>query len=373
MTTVSALVVEDSAVARELIVDTLSSDPRIRVVGAVDTGEKALRLVPRLNPDVISMDIRLPGISGIEATRRIMAECPTPIIIVAADLSRETVGNSMEALRAGALSVVEKPTVETPDAYRAMARRLCDQFVNLSTVKVVRQRFNDGSAVRRRPVPASRIPRFAASPVAVDSDAAIAAVGVVASTGGPAAVAGLLQGLGPAFPVPILLVQHMGNQFIHGYAAWLDSVCDLEVMLARDGETPAAGRVYVGPGKHHLTYHDRRLRLLADPSDRGHVPSGNMLLASLASGLGPRAIGVVLTGMGDDGASGLLAMHHAGAATIAQDRATAAVYGMPAAAKALGAVDEELPIGAIAGRIAAIVAGAAGAGVDLNLPIRVAR
>ena len=215
MRTVSAMIVEDSAVARELITNTLNSDPRINVVCAVDTAEKALRLVARVAPDVISMDVRLPGINGIEATRRIMAECPTPIIVVAADLSKETVDSSMEALRAGALSVVEKPTIETPEAYRAMAQRLCDQFVNLSSVKVVRQRFNEAPGVRRRsPTPPVLPP--------ARSGGSIDVIGVVASTGGPPAVARLLQGLGPQFPVPILVVQHMGSGFLEGYAAWLE-------------------------------------------------------------------------------------------------------------------------------------------------------
>ncbi len=352
MRTVSAMIVEDSAVARELISKTLSSDPRIKVVCAVDTAEKALRLVPRLTPDVISMDVRLPGISGIEATRRIMTECPTPIIIVAADLSKETVNSSMEALRAGALSVVQKPTIDTPEAYKAMARRLCDQFVNLSSVKVVRQRFNEAAVNPRRsppPLPTSQPAR---------AGGAVDVIGIVASTGGPPAVARLLQGLGQGFPVPILVVQHMGSGFLEGYAAWLDSVCDLDVALARDGEVPCPGRVYVGPGKHHLTYAAGRLRLIRDVSDRGHVPSGNMLFVSLAAGAGAGGIGVLLTGMGDDGAAGLLAMREAGAFTIGQDRATSAVYGMPAAAKALGAVAEELPIGAMPDLIARLVAGA---------------
>lgn len=352
MKTVSAMVVEDSAVARELIVSTLNSDPRINVVCAVDSAEKALRLAPRLAPDVISMDVRLPGISGIEATRRIMADCPTPVIIVAADLSKETINSSMEALRAGALSVVEKPTIDTPEAYKAMARRLCDQFVNLSTVKVVRQRFNEPAADR-----ASTALVLPASSLAC-AGGAFQVVGIVASTGGPPAVAKLLQGLGPAFPVPILVVQHMGSNFLAGYAAWLDSVCALDVVLVKGGEAPRPGRVYVGPGGHHLTYQAGRLRLVRDRSDRGHVPSGNMLFGSLAANAGACGLGVLLTGMGDDGARGLLEMRRAGAHTIAQDRATAAVYGMPAAAKALGAVVEELSIAAMPARIAALIAGA---------------
>ncbi|MEX0852798.1 MAG: chemotaxis-specific protein-glutamate methyltransferase CheB [Bauldia sp.] len=350
MKTVSVMVVEDSAVARELITSTLNSDPRISVICAVDSAEKALPLVPRLKPDVISMDVRLPGMSGIEATQQIMEECPTPIVIVAADLSNQTVNSSMEALRAGALSVVEKPTIDSPEAYEAMARRLCEQFVNLSAVKVVRQRFN--AAANRRRVAPTRPPQPAGLGGAVE------VVGVVASTGGPPAIARLLQGLGSAFPAPILVVQHMGAGFMEGYASWLGTVCDLKVVLAKDGEEPVAGRVYVGPGRYHLTHQAGRLRLVGDWTERGHVPSGDMLFGSLAASVGARGLGVLLTGMGDDGARGLLEMYRAGAYTIGQDRATSAVYGMPAAAKALGAVIEELPIGAVAVRIVRLVTGA---------------
>jgi two-component system chemotaxis response regulator CheB len=351
MKNITVMVVEDSPVARELIVETLNSDPRLSVVCAVESGEKALRLVSRIKPDVISMDVRLPGMSGIEATRRIMEGCPTPIVVVAADLSKETVNNSMEALRAGALLVVEKPTIDSPDAYAAMARRLCSQFVNLSTVKVVRQRFN--AAQRHQPEPVVALPRLPAL-----ATGGIDVVGIVASTGGPPAVANVLQGLGATFPAPVLVVQHMGAGFLEGYASWLNSVCDIDVVLAKDGIEPVAGRVYVGPGRYHLTYRGDRLRLVADWTERGHVPSGDELFNSLAESVGGRGLGVLLTGMGQDGAAGLLAMRRVGARTIGQDRATCAVYGMPAAAMAMGAVAEELPIGAIAARVRRLVEGA---------------
>jgi two-component system chemotaxis response regulator CheB len=303
-------------------------------------------------PDVICMDVRLPGMNGIEATRRIMEEFPTPIIVVAADLRSETINKSMEALRAGAMAVVEKPTVESVDAYKAMARSLCNQFVNLSRVKVVRQRFN-GTPWKRSevlsPPPASLAPHRFASEIEV--------VGVAASTGGPAAVAHLLQGLEADLSTPVLLVQHMGSEFLQGYAAWLNSLCLQTVALASNFESPQPGHVYVAPGQHHLTFEQGKMRLIRDGGKgHNHVPSGDVLFASLAASVGPRAVGVLLTGMGDDGARGLLQMREAGAHTIVQDRTTSAVYGMPAAAVALGAAQEELPIGAIAPRVAEIVA-----------------
>jgi len=349
---VSVLIVEDSAVARELITEALASDPRLTVVAAVDTAEKALRLIPRLKPDIISMDVRLPGMNGIDATRQIMAEHPTPIVVVAADMSNDTVNRSMEALQAGALTVVEKPSIDSTAAYQAMARKLCDQFVNLSTVKVVRQRFGGAIALRRMAsMPSPRPAPVVRTPLANG----IAMVGIVASTGGPPAVATILRGFGNSFPVPVLVVQHMGASFLEGYASWLGTACNLEVELGKDGVEPLPGRVYVGPGRHHLTIRDGRLRLVADWSERGHVPSGDMLFSSLAENVGERALGVLLTGMGEDGARGLLEMRNAGGHTIVQDRTTSAVYGMPAAAKAMGAAVDDLPLPTIAGRITRLV------------------
>jgi two-component system chemotaxis response regulator CheB len=340
MKRVAVMIVEDSPVVRELIADALGADPRLTVACAVDSAEKALRLLPRMSPDVISMDIRLPGMDGIEATRRIMEDCPTPIIVLAADSRNETTKSAMQALHAGALIVVEKPSIESAAAYAAMARRLCDQFVNMSEVKVVRQRFNGGFIpyVRR---------------VRSPSRSAVDVIGIVASTGGPAAVAKLLRDLGAIDVPPILIVQHMASNFIEGYASWLDSVSPLRVAIGHELEEPVPGRVYVAPGNCHLTYRAGQLRLTA-AGNHGHVPSGDMLFGSLAAHAGARALGVLLTGMGDDGARGLLDMRRAGSHTIVQNQATSAVYGMPGAAWELGAACEQLPIDAIADRIAGL-------------------
>jgi two-component system chemotaxis response regulator CheB len=236
-----------------------------------------------------------------------------------------------------------------------MARKLCDQFANLSQVKVVRQRFNGWSPPRAGN---SVTQGIAHVPAGVPDSCPIDVIAVAASTGGPAAVARLLQGLPAGSTPPILLVQHMADSFLEGYASWLGSVCGLEVTLAADNATPLPGRVYVAPGGAHLACRAGRLRLIPDEAGRGHVPSANVLFSSVAEDAGPRALGILLTGMGDDGALGLFDLRMAGAHTIVQDQATSVVYGMPAAARALGAAGEELPIGRIADRIAALTGAA---------------
>ena len=361
---VSVMIVEDSPVAQELIARALRSDPRLRVSCAVETAERALGVLRFADVDVISMDIRLPGIDGIEATRRIMEERPTPIVILAADARNDTVKTSMEALRAGALAVVKKPAVESAESYGAMARHLCDQFVNLSQVRVVRQRFNGarGDSGEGRMAAASPLARRARTGPPAGRAAPIEALAIVASTGGPAAVATVLQGLGRGLPVPVLVVQHMASEFIEGYASWLDAICAMDVALARDLEAPVPGRAYVAPADRHMIHRAGRLRLIDPQAAGGPVPSADVLLGSLADSLGDRAIGVILTGMGADGAYGLLEMRRHGARTLGQDRHSSAVYGMPAAARGLGAVEAELPIGAMADRIRLLLQAAGSAG-----------
>jgi two-component system chemotaxis response regulator CheB len=176
-------------------------------------------------------------------------------------------------------------------------------------------------------------------------------LGIVCSTGGPGALIQLLGALGPAFPLPILLVQHMTASFIEGFAAWLESVCPFSVTVVKDGYTPVVGALHMAPAERHLQMDGERLRLDAGEPISFQRPSGTLLFRSMARDLGAAALGVLLTGMGDDGASGLLDIRRAGGYTIAEDESTAVVYGMPAAAVRMGAVCESLPLQAIATRV----------------------
>jgi len=342
MTKIRVLIVEDSAVMRTLLQHIIAEDPRLEVAGVAESGEEALKILERLTPDIIALDLRLPGMDGFETTRRIMSARPIPIVVVTGGSPfKEWEITAQEAMRAGALAILEKPAGATNSDYKKLAERLCTQLVIMSQVKLVRQY-------------SSRKPRGTQpldSPIMVRSPGIYQILGIACSTGGPAALVQLLGGLGSDFPLPILLVQHMTASFLLEFASWLEGVCPFSVVVVSGGEIPAVQTIYMAPVEQHLRFSNGRLCLdSADPvcSQR---PSGTVLLQSLARSLGVKALGVLLTGMGEDGAAGLYEIRRAGGYTIAQDEATCAVYGMPAAAMALGAVCESLPLEAIAPRL----------------------
>jgi two-component system chemotaxis response regulator CheB len=335
------LIVDESLVIQTLLENIIGGDPRLEVAAVAGSGEEALRVLGRISPDVISMDIRLPGMNGVEATRRIMSEKPTPIVVIAAGAESHGL-SSVSALAAGALTVLEKPLGPASAHYEALAERFCTQLAIMSQVKVV----------RGRPIsPAT----FSEWPL-VKPHGNFRAIGIVSSTGGPNALAQLLPALGRDFPLPILLVQHISSGFLTGFAKWLQGVSPFYVKMVEKREALTRGAVYLAaPGCH--------LRLVSDflEADIGHPvslqrPAGTLLFESMAKSLGGQALGALLTGMGDDGAAGLLKIREAGGYTIAEDESTAVVYGMPAEAVRLGGVCESLPLPAIGPRILELVA-----------------
>lgn len=355
MKKIRVMIIEDSPVIREFLTYIINNDPRLEVVAAVNSAEMGLQILERVSPDVISMDIRLPGMNGFEATQKIMSERPTPVVVVSGSVQSEELNISMNALRVGALSVLEKPVGTTHEEYESMAERLCTQLAIMSQVKVVRQRINRGlsfpvsanggqnSAPNRLQERHTVIPRRNPDHYKL--------LGIVASTGGPGALIELLNGLGRDFPLPILLVQHISAKFLGGFVTWLESVCPFAVVIAKNGELPKPGKIYVAPADHHLCLNGNYLHINREKPVCAQRPSGTVLFASLARHLGRRGIGVLLTGMGEDGATGLLNLRQAGGYTIAEDETTAVVYGMPGVAKKIEAVCESLPLPRIAGRI----------------------
>jgi two-component system chemotaxis response regulator CheB len=351
MKPIRVLIVEDSAVVRQLLAHIIGSDPRFEIVAAAASAEEALDILQRTIPDVISLDIRLPGMNGLEATRIIMRDKPTPIVVCSASVESEDLKITMNALRAGALTVVEKPVGTTRGDYEKLAQTLCTQLAIMSDVKVVRQRDIPDSA--------SRVPnRYVAAPgSALERPSRPARIlGIGASTGGPSAVVQLLSELGPDFPLPALLVQHIMPSFLAGFVAWLESVTRWRAVIAREGEIPAQGTVYVAPPEHHLQVEHGGIRLTQDPPVSMQRPSATVLFRSIARTHAGAGLGVLLTGMGDDGADGLVDLRHAGGYTIAEHESTAVVYGMPKAAVDRGAACESLPLPQIASRILELVA-----------------
>jgi two-component system chemotaxis response regulator CheB len=341
MTKIRVLIVEDSKTIREFLEYIIGHDPRLEIAGAVGSAEEALRILERTSPDVISMDIRLPGMNGFEATQRIMSERPTPIVVVSA-AEREDQQFSMRALQAGALTVLEKPVGTTSDEYEALAERLCTQLMIMSQVKVVRRH---GST---RLVPSlERRQAAGLSPYRM--------LGIVSSTGGPSALLHLLRGLGPGFPLPIVLVQHITGSFLEGFAAWLSSVSPFSVEIVQSPVLPARGKLYLPARDRHLRVEQTYLRVDGGDPVCAQRPSGTVLFGSMAKSLGSQALGVLLTGMGDDGAAGLRDIYCQGGYTIAEHESTAVVYGMPAEAVRLGGVSESLPLPAIAPRILELI------------------
>ena len=331
---IDVLVVEDSRVTRDYLVYMLETDPDIRVTGTAADGREALASVARHRPDVILMDLQLPGIDGFETTRRIMSSNPVPIVVCTASTSFDQVNTAMYALEAGALAALKKPSgIGHPDA-EADSAAIIKTLKLMSEVKVVRRWSLTRSAAAIAASPKPHDP--------VGHGAAVVAIG--ASTGGPPVVSQILSGLSPAFAAPILLVQHIAVGFTEGLTEWLATTSHLPVHMARGGETPLAGHVYVAPDNHHLRVGTGgELQTTHEAPHNGLRPSAGVLFRSVAEHFGHRAIGVILTGMGRDGAEELKLMADRGALTVAQDEESCVVFGMPAEAIKLGAARHVLP------------------------------
>ena len=349
---VRVLIVDDSRLHRAAFRALLERAPGLEVAGAVADGLEAVEAVTRLRPDVLLMDVRMPGVDGLEATRRIMAERPTPILLMTAqdNLDKE-VGLALRALELGALDLIAKPELAVTDA--AAGQRLVARLRLLAGVPVISHPHG-----RRRPRP----------PAAEGEDPGLAKttfhrragriVVVAASTGGPSALKALLAGLPGSLPAAVVVVQHIDASFHDGLVRWLDEETPLTVVTPIDGQDLHMGSVYLAPQRRYCEVTERRrLALVTEPFGAGqHCPSGDRLFESAARAYGGKAVGVVLTGMGDDGARGLLALQRAGAPTIAQDEATSVIYGMPRAAAELGAADRVLPLERIAPAIVELLA-----------------
>lgn len=341
---IRVLVADDSATVREYLAFLLGEDPVLEVVGTARDGLEALEQAERLRPDIIVMDVHMPRMNGFEATRQIMERVPTPIVMVSASTSREEVAMTFEALKAGALTVVDKPGGPDHPKHAESARRLVETVRLMAEVKVVRR-----WPRRERPAPPAPLP---ARP-----DRKIRLIAIGASTGGPQVVAEILRGLPREFGAPILLVQHIAPGFTEGLVEWLGQGTPLAVRLAEAGESVRPGAVYVArDGAQMGITKDGRIRLTKELTEDGFCPSASYLFQSVALAYGRSAIGILLTGMGRDGAVGLRRLREAGGLTIAQDEASSVIFGMPGEAIRLGAVEHVLSPEQISGMIRTLAA-----------------
>lgn len=345
---VRVMIVEDSAVVRELLCHILGSDPDVDVVATARNGSEALQILPVARPDVVTMDVVMPGMDGYEATRRIMETCPVPIVIVSMSVDPAEASTTLRALGAGALAAARKPSgIGHPD-YEKTAKSLIETVKLMSEVKVVKRWPGGQWKDRQEAVPDRRC--------SGPGDIGIVAMG--ASTGGPAALQAVLSGLSAGFPCPVVVVQHMPAGFMGAFAEMLSTSCRLPVRVAAAGECLMPGNVYLAPGEVHMgVSNGGRVILFHGPPVNGVRPSISYLFRSVAREFGGRAAGVLLTGMGKDGADGLKCMKEAGAVTFAQSEDSCLIFSMPCAAMRLGAASHALSPPEIAKMLCSLVKG----------------
>ncbi|HSM84135.1 MAG TPA: chemotaxis-specific protein-glutamate methyltransferase CheB, partial [Nodosilinea sp.] len=333
------LLVEDSPVALAILQRILKTAPDIEVVGVARNGEEALAMIPTVKPSLICTDLHMPKMNGLELTEEVMARFPCPILVVSASVQEDDAQTVFRILEAGALDIFPKPRTGLASEYEQARAGLLAKIRVLAGVSVFTH--------RRRPATegGTALPRVSA-PGGQLSRPRVLALG--ASTGGPQTLLAILQQLPKTFPLPILCVQHISDGFLQGLVDWLDSSCALGVRLAVAGDLPQPGVVYFPPERHHLEINAQgQIALSSGGPVAGHCPSVTVLFKSVAAYYRQAAVGVLLTGMGRDGADGLQAMAQAGGLTVAQDEESCVVFGMPREAIALGAAQHVLPLGEI--------------------------
>jgi two-component system, chemotaxis family, protein-glutamate methylesterase/glutaminase len=328
---IKVLIVDDSKVVQEFLAHLLSSDPDIQVVGIANSGIEAIDLVKQKSPDVITMDIHMPGMDGYEATRIIMETCPTPIVIVSGSSNKNEVANTFRLLDAGALAVVIRPPGYEHPQFAASRKELVQTVKLMSEVKVIR-RFTRIRKEQKKPL--HLVQTF-------ENDLKrIEVIAIGASTGGPMALQIILSRLPGDLPVPVLIVQHIAKGFVKGFIDWLSATSGIKLKIAEDGERISAGIGYIAPDNFHMGVSRGGKIILSDqPPENGLKPSVSYLFRSVAETFGPNALGALLTGMGKDGADGLKTMKDKEAYTVVQSKESCVIFGMPAEALCIGAAD----------------------------------
>ncbi len=326
---IKVLIVEDSLVAQQLLTHILNGEPGIQVIGTAATGAEAIKFVNKTKPDVITMDFYLPDANGLQVARQIMETKPVPIIIVSATWTADQYSEAFSLMDAGAVGTMKRPPGPGHSEHESLAQELIQLVKSMSEIKVVRR----SAKFKAKQFEVAQIPFMVRRLVAIG-----------ASTGGPPVLDTILSQLPADYPYPIVIVQHIAEGFLDGLVNWLQPKCKLKIHIAENNQPIEAGHVYIAADHHHLavTSQERLLLSNAEP-ENGIRPSVCFLFRSVAKTYGSRAIGILLTGMGKDGATGLQLMREQGAITIAQDQDTSAVFGMPNEAIKLGAAQFILP------------------------------
>lgn len=369
---IKILIAEDSPTVTMILQKIFAADDECQVIGTAKNGKEAVDKVKLLRPDIVTMDIRMPVMDGFEATKQIMTYHPTPILVISASVGKDDLNIAFNAIRAGALDIVEKPKGNLAMDYEYIGRDLIKKVKILSGVKVFHH--VSGSSIRSRseskvtptaeasvkPTPGSLSIKTPSTREMLAADKRLypkakapskqaELVAIASSTGGPSALLKVLKFLPEIFPVPIVVVQHICEGFGQGFVDWLNKECILNVKTAERGEILAAGNIYVAPDGFHLLIDPGKVvRLSKSMPINGLRPCATLMMEAAAKVCGAATIGVILTGMGRDGADGMKAIKEAGGMTIAQSPETCVVFGMPKEAIELGVVDKILPVDRIA-------------------------
>lgn len=341
---IRVLIVEDSALQASMIKETLEEDPEISVIGITSNGEEAVQLTAKLKPNVITMDIHLDSdsIDGLEATKQIMAFTPTPILVLSQSTIHHNTEKAFLALSYGAVDVMGKESIGLPSPTYQNTSLLAEAIKTISKIKVVSHPLAKLERIKEKQAKEENANFF-------KSQGYHKIVGIASSTGGPQALQEVLKDLPSNFQAPILIVQHISPGFSGGLVEWLQHYTSLKINLAKHGDAIQISNVYLAPTGQHMKLNSLgKIELVDTPPVSGERPSGTVLLESIAHYAKEMAIGVILTGMGRDGAAGIQLIYNKGGQTIAQDEASSVVYGMPKAAVDLGGVTKILPLQQIA-------------------------
>jgi len=347
---IKILIVDDSKTETLLLKSILEAEADMKVIGCASNGREGLKLTALLKPDLITMDLAMPLLDGFEATRLIMSQHPTPIIVISSRLDDSSLNASFKALAAGALCVLEKPDQSKAAAFHSAKRRIIDAVRSMAEIKVIKRRF---------PITAKANKAAVIKPKPALTKGSFEIIAIGSSVGGPQALKNIFSKLPADFPIPIVVVQHMTPGFIHGFTQWLNKQVDPRVKEAENSELLIPGTVYFAPDNHHLEIIRRNGGLYAKLTHglpvSGFYPSANVLLKSVAMAAAKNAIGILLTGMGSDGALGLLDVKNAHGHTFTQDEQSAIVFGMAGVAHSLGAADRSIELDKIADYLVSIV------------------